>query len=116
MNEVLIGKILQIGPGDVFASTPGRNPFEEKTLARIVAVENKGTALAVEFSLKTNSFTNAIIIPRHEGVLVDDLLLGKSVLCAVTLVSRERFSPDHPFDLSWWRGGNAAVADVVLVK
>lgn len=115
MSRDIIGKSVQIGAGDIFASAQRSNPFEEKIFAKIIAVDSKGVALAVALDLKKGPFTHAVVIPRYEGASAENFIEGKMVLCAVTLVPQERFSPDHPFDLTWWRGGGAIVADVTLV-
>lgn len=43
------------------------------------------------------------------------LMKNRSVGCNVTWVSEHRYNPASPFDLSWWRGGAAAIGDVVLL-
>jgi hypothetical protein len=44
-----------------------------------------------------------------------DTLINVGVLgCGITWIPNERFNPNAPFDLSWWRGGAAAISDIVL--
>ena len=46
-----------------------------------------------------------------------DTLISTGVLgCGITWVSQSRFDSNAPFDLTWWRGGAAAIADIVLVS
>lgn len=35
--------------------------------------------------------------------------------CAITWVPDHQYNPASPFDLSWWRGGAATIADIVLL-
>lgn len=44
------------------------------------------------------------------GELTVDRVLG----CSVTWVPDESYNPYDPMDLTWWRGGGAAVTDVCL--
>lgn len=53
---------------------------------------------------------------RHENTSLDDLLSGKPVLCALTLVPRDKFDPLNPCDVSWWRGGGAVIVDIRAVQ
>lgn len=60
------------------------------------------------------TYKHAIASPR---LARDDLnvLLSNGVLgCSVTWVPKERFDQNKPLDLTWWRGGAAAVTDVML--
>jgi len=34
--------------------------------------------------------------------------------CGITWIPSARFSHQDPFELNWWRGGGAAIADVLL--
>lgn len=71
--------------------------------------------LAAPITISGVIFTHAIVSPR---LARDDLnvLLDKGVLgCALTWVPKERFDQTKPLDLSWWRGGPAAITDVLLI-
>ena len=114
----LTGKVCRIGMGDVFETSHSQNPFDKEFYAVVTAALPDASTVALKlkepFSIGAKAFSHAVVSPRHEGRSMKELLEGKSVLCAVTLVSDERFSEESPFDLSWWRGGNAAIADVSL--
>lgn len=46
-----------------------------------------------------------------------DTLIGANTLgCGITWIPNTRFNIKSPFDLSWWRGGAAAIADIFLTK
>lgn len=60
------------------------------------------------------TYTHAVASPR---LARDDLytLLNTGILgCSVTWVSKDHFDQSKPLDLTWWRGGAAAVTDVML--
>ena len=57
----------------------------------------------------------AVVQPRHSDASFDCLEKGKIILCNLTAVSRERAVSDDPLDLSWWRGGNAVITDVLIL-
>ena len=87
-------------------------------VAEIRAVEPDSSSLLLEFvppaQIGTQTYLFAVARPRLER---DDLgtLLSTGVLsCGVTCISQARYDPTRPFDLSWWRGGGAALADLVL--
>jgi len=114
----LTGRIVRIGAGDVFETSVSLKPFDKEFFAVVTAALPDASVVALKlkepFSIGENAFSHAVVSPRHEGHSIMELLDGKSVLCAVTLVSDERFTAESPFDLSWWRGGNAAIADLSL--
>ena len=115
----LSGKVCRIGMGDVFTTSPSQDLFDRDFFAVVIAARPDASTVALRltepFGVGATALSHAVVSPRHEGRSMNELLEGKSMLCAVTLVSDERFSEKHPFDLSWWRGGNAAIATVSLV-
>jgi len=40
---------------------------------------------------------------------------AKMLSCNVTATTREIVYSENPFDLTWWRGGNSAITDLVFV-
>ncbi len=108
----LIGKVIQIGDNDV---------SKVSLLARTIAVEPNGSAAVLKLSQTIHSsraaiLSYAVVNVRHEGHSLSELFEGKNVVCGITFVSEDRFSKENPFDLSWWRGGNAAIASVSLAS
>lgn len=59
-------------------------------------------------------YGHAVISPRLSKDGIDSLLRGKRLGCAVTWVPKGRLDLKKPFDTSWWRGGGAAITDVML--
>jgi hypothetical protein len=59
------------------------------------------------------TYPYAVASIRHEGIDLDDAALREGIGCNIIWVTAERFSPDAPFDVSWWRGGAVAISDVI---
>jgi hypothetical protein len=86
--------------------------------AVICAVDPETSSLLLELvaplQIGARTYPLALARPRLErddlGTLLDSGVLG----CGIVCVPRERHDPARPFDLSWWRGGGAAIGDVVL--
>lgn len=56
----------------------------------------------------------AVASPRLARDNLDTLVHTGVLGCGVTWVPDSRFNPSVPFNLNWWRGGAAAIADLVL--
>jgi len=86
--------------------------------AVIRAVDPVTSSLLLEFvppaQNGSQTYPFAIARPRLErddlGVLLDNGVLG----CGIVCVPEDRHDPARPFDLSWWRGGGAAIGDLIL--
>lgn len=92
--------------------------FGASAAAVIRATDPDSKSLLLEFLppvvIGAQVYDFAIAHPRLQR---DDLvvLLRMGVLgCAITCVPSERHDPACPFDLGWWRGGGAVIADLVL--
>ena len=91
------------------------------TLTAVIrAVDPAGTSLLLEFvppaQIDSMTYPFAVARLRHErddlGTLIDSGILG----CGIVCVPQDCHDPARPFDLSWWRGGGAAIGDLVLVS
>lgn len=109
MNSTLLGRDVKVQANDL---------IRVDLAARILDVCERDRKLLLNFDTPITIagviYTYAIAIPRLSR---DDLsvLTNKRVLgCAVTWVPKDRFDQSKPFDLTWWRGGAAAIADVAL--
>lgn len=60
------------------------------------------------------TYSHAVISPRLAKDSIDNLLRNGMLGCAVTWIPETRFDLNKPFDISWWRGGGAAITDVRL--
>lgn len=97
------------------------NDFIHKNLkAHIVGVKEDSKKLLLildaAIAIENVVYTHAIASPRLAKEHLADLIIPtKGVVgCAVTWIPQERFNRDDPFDISWWRGGAAAITDVVI--
>lgn len=95
------------------------NDFIQMDLAaRITDVSEHAGKLLLDLgapiTISGVTYTHAVASPRLArddlNVLLSDGVLG----CAVTWVPKDRFDQSNPFDLAWWRGGAAAVTDVMF--
>jgi len=89
------------------------------TVAAVIrAVDPETSSLLLEFvppaQNGSRTYPFAIARPRLErdglGTLLDSGTLG----CGIVCVPEDRYDPARPFDLGWWRGGGAAIGDLVL--
>lgn len=85
---------------------------------RFVDVATKSVAIELEVSLERGDarYEWAVASARLARDDLDTLVSAKSLGCGVTWISSFRFRQSDPFDLSWWRGGAAAIADIVLMR
>jgi len=86
--------------------------------AAVVAAkaDDEGGALLVRlkspFVYKDVRCEYFVAVPRHENCSVEDLTVGRPLLCAITRIPADRLEAEDPFDLSWWRGGVAGIAEI----
>lgn len=95
------------------------NDFIQMDLAaRIIDVSEPDRKLLLDLgapiTISGVTYTHAIASPRLARDDLNVLLSNRVLGCAVTWVPKDRFDQRHPFDLAWWRGGAAAVTDVML--
>lgn len=60
------------------------------------------------------TYTHAVASPRLSKDDLNTLLKSGTLGCSIIWVSKDRFNQSKPLDLSWWRGGAAAITDVML--
>jgi len=106
----LIGYQVYVRAGDI---------FDIPAVAVIRLTDSDSRSLLLEFAppvqVGAQAYKFAVAHPRLEGDSLA-ILLSKGVLgSAVTCVSNGRYDPAKPFDLSWWRGGAAVIADLSLI-
>lgn len=94
------------------------DPFEPSYSGVIRAADANSNSLLLEFPAPSliggKEYPFAVARPRKESEGTFSLIHIGRLSCSITWVSRDRFNPAQPFDLSWWRGGAAATADLVL--
>jgi len=56
----------------------------------------------------------AVAKPRLQRDTLDTLSAKAIVGCGITCIPDSRYDQANPFNLSWWRGGGAMIADLVV--
>lgn len=106
----LIGRQVNVCAVDLFGAP---------LLAVIRAIDAGSKSLLLEFvptaRIGAQVYPFAVAYPRLQRDDLGVLLGNGTVGCAVTCVPSDRYDAAKPFDLSWWRGRGAAVADLVLL-
>ena len=97
----------------------GANDFVQQELAATIImtdVENKTVLLGLDKPLiNGNTMYQHVVMSARLAKDDLDTLADNGVLgCSVTWVPESQFSRTDPFDLSWWRGGAAAITDVSI--
>lgn len=87
--------------------------------AVIRLIDTNSRSLLLEFvspiQINEQTYRFAVARPRLQRDDLDMLLKNGSVGCGVTCVSGDHYDSAKPFDLGWWRGGGAVIADLVLI-
>lgn len=95
------------------------NAFVDVPLqAWIRSVHPETNSLLLEFDSDCESsgrrFRHAVASSRLQRDSLDSLFDSGMLGSAITWIPDSEFDPASPFNLSWWRGGAAAIADVIL--
>ncbi len=110
-------KLVLVDPWD-FVTMNGSGPFTADVVQVGQDQPTGKTALLLELrsplKYKNEEYKHFIASTRHEGASLEQMFSGTQVGCNLTGVPLERLKNENPFDLSWWRGGAAAIADVSL--
>lgn len=61
-------------------------------------------------------FTHAVASSRLARDDLASILVNHVLGCSIIFIPQDRLNPSQPFDVSWWRGGGAVVADVTADK
>lgn len=107
----LEGLAVEISPNEV-TGVPARGRILHASADRNTVT----IALDQPLVIEQNEYPWAVASPRRGGMYVTELADGKSLGCSVTWVDRDRFRENDPFNLGWWRGGAAAVADITPIR
>jgi hypothetical protein len=97
------------------------NDFVDAPLRACVRFLDPATnSLLLEFVFPHKSsgvaYSHAVASSRLQRDSLDTLTSRGVLASAVTWIPDFRFNPDSPFDLNWWRGGGAAITDIVLTS
>jgi len=96
------------------------NEFEDKDLpAMIVVVDEEKQKLLLELDEplinRSTTYRHVVASPRLRKDSIDLLVSGGILGCTVTWVPDEKYNSSAPTDLSWWRGGGAAITDLQII-
>lgn len=98
----------------------GANPdlFDSHAVALIRAIDLDSQSLLLEFSPKIQVgeqyYEFAVASARLERDDLSVLLIYGVLGCAITCIPSDHYNALKPFNLTWWRGGGAAIGDIVL--
>jgi len=111
MTSLLQGKAVKIKSNDfvasdLFAEISYMSDKENKLLLKIIP----------ELSIKNVSYSYAVVSPRLVKDKVNDLLNRGVLGSSIVWIPDTRFNPLNPLDISWWRGGGAAISDIELIS
>jgi hypothetical protein len=119
-KEELVGtkvKLVLVDPWD-FVTVNGPGPFTATILKTSQGQDDNDVAvlLQVEPILQYDGMECKYFVgsPRHENKSIREILSSKLVACNLTRVPEERATSADAFDLSWWRGGIALIADLSI--
>lgn len=95
------------------------NDFVERDLSAFIVmvdVDNKSILLELDAPLKSASTTyrHVVASPRSSKDGLDSIGTTDTLGCSVTWVPDDKYDPNKPVDLSWWRGGAAAITDLCI--
>lgn len=116
MTLRLTGKTLLIKLSDPWdlGESFGWQPLAASVVA--AKADDEGGALLVRlkspFIYKDVRCEYFVAVPRHQNASVEDLALGRPILCAITCVPEDRLRAEDPLDLNWWRGGVAGIGEI----
>ena len=91
---------------------------DSESVAQVTHVDEQAGKLVLTLdhspSVPGITYGHVVASPRLSKDGLQTLLTTGRLGCAVTWVPTDRFNSSNPFDLSWWRGGAAAVVDIEL--
>lgn len=95
------------------------NDFISQDLAaHIACVSESGRKILLQLDspliISSKTYTHAVASPRLAKNHSSDLMESGTLGCSVIWVPKGQFNHNRSFDLSWWRGGAAAITDVVI--
>lgn len=109
MNNSLQGRAVKIRANDFFSQDISAHVLLADEADRKILME-----LDLPLSVAGVLYEYAIASPRLAKNSLADLLNTGVLGSAVTWVPDAKFDASRPLDVSWWRGGAAAVTDVCL--
>lgn len=107
--DQLVGRYVRI------VDLNGEQDFPSAVIRKLSVVAD---LLFLEFTSEvrfgTQAYSVAVASPHDSGDDLMTLFREGELVVALTCVPRDRFDSAKPFDVSWWRGGGAATAQLIL--
>jgi hypothetical protein len=92
--------------------------IDENMFAKIISIDENNNKILLELNepllYKEKIYSKVVFGVRHTGRKIIDLesgMLGGNL----TWISEDRYNPNAPFDVSWWRGGASAITSIKLL-
>ena len=109
-------KVVLVDPWDL-VTTAGSGPFGASIAKSGLNQIGRATMLVrldKPFMLSGDKYHYFVATARHENSSLEDLERNLTITCNLIRIPSDRAEGSNPFDLSWWRGGGAAIADLSL--
>lgn len=95
----------------------GANEFiDHDVIASISMIDKENGLMLLELDepkvSETVMYRRAVASPRLSEEDICGLGMSGILGCSITWIPEDKYDPDNPMDLSWWRGGGAAIADL----
>ena len=105
----LIGKKVTIKSNDFVEQAQQANIVTIDTTTNKILLK-----LNIPFENMGTTYSHVVALPRLSRDDLGTLEKNGVVGCSLTWVPDSKFSSQNPVDLSWWRGGAAAIADLCI--
>lgn len=111
MFEQLFDNLVKVTPNDF---------IDRECRGKIIAVDKKGRSIFIKFDEPVENYRTkylyAVASLRLSADSLDSLLRKDQLVFSITWVPNDKFDSANLFDLSWWRGGAAAIADLIITE
>lgn len=111
MFDQLLDKVVKVTPNDF---------IDREIKGEIIAVDKKGRSILVKFDEPIENYRTkylyAVASLRLSADSLDSLLRKGQLGFSITWVPNDEFDSANLFDLSWWRGSAAAIADLIITE
>jgi hypothetical protein len=91
---------------------------QEDTFAIICMVSEEQMLLKLVDTLVLNNISYAKVVASPRNINVNmincNITSSEYLSCAAIWIPVEKFNKSLPFDTSWWRGGGAAIIELLL--
>lgn len=86
--------------------------------AKIEVIDDEGQSVVLSLNevaiTSGGQASHAVAKIRTSGMSYLQARVGDRIASSVIWVPDRNYSSDRPFDTTWWRGGAAAIADIIF--